>query len=223
MSYYPILLELEGKRALVVGGGRVAQRKIETLLAYGASVSVVSRALTPPLQEMVATGRITCVDQAFKENHLEGAFLVIAATDDQQANQRVSEAARRRGLMVNAVDQPSDCDFIVPSIVKRGDLLIAISTSGKSPAMAKAIRVELEKKFGEEYAVFLRLMGRIREAVMALGLSQETNSGIFHDLVASNLIEALAAESHEEAEITLSGILPGDVSVQALLQDLWDE
>jgi len=173
--FYPILVDLQGKKALVVGGGKVAQRKIESLLEYGASVHVIARELTAELEQLRSRKRIELLGGEFSEAHLEGAFLVIAATDDALLNRRVSQEAQKRGLLVNAVDQPADCNFIVPSVLSRGDLLIAVSTSGKSPAFARKVRLELDQHFGKEYGFFLNLMGNLRKEILRLGLSQEEN------------------------------------------------
>jgi precorrin-2 dehydrogenase/sirohydrochlorin ferrochelatase len=214
MSYYPILLDLEGKIVLVVGGGAVAQRKIESLLEYGASIYLISRELTDKLKELVKIGKIRHIGEEFKESHLEKAFLVIAATDDKDLNHRISHSARKKGRLINAVDQPSDCSFIVPSIVKRGDLLISISTSGKSPALAKKIRLELGAQFGGEYETFLILMGQVRKEILALGLSQSENSRIFKQMVDSDMIKALARDDWETVESILGRILPGEMATQ---------
>jgi len=221
MPYYPVFLDLEGKIALVVGGGKVAQRKIETLLDHGAEVHIVSRELTPELEVLVNDGRIRFLGPDFHEGHLADAFLVIAATDDEQLNHRVSEVAGKKGLLMNAVDQPSDCNFIVPSIVRRGDLLIAISTSGKSPALAKKIRKELEIQFGREYEAFLALMGALRKKILSAGLSQAENSRLFHELVQSGILEALAENNREEVESILRHLLPRDLTLEDTLDPLW--
>jgi len=220
MSYYPIFLELEGKTVLVVGGGRVAQRKVDTLLNYGALIRLVSKELTDKLKEMVELGSVLHIGEEFMEKHLDGVFLVFAATDDAQLNHEISESARKRGLPVNAVDQPADCDFIVPSIVSQGDLSIAISTSGKSPALAKTIRKQLEPQFGKEYRLFLNLMGRLRNAVISQDLSQEENSRIFHDIVNSDILKALKAGNPAEVEAALKKILPEGLVVKDILNGL---
>ena len=137
MSYYPIFLDLKGKTALVVGGGVVALRKIETLLEHGAKVHVIARELTPELAGLMEDGKVEHMGEEFRENDLDKAFMVIAATDDPALNRQVSRSAQEKGLLINAVDQPEDCNFIVPSSLRRGDLRIAVSTSGKSPALAK--------------------------------------------------------------------------------------
>ena len=142
--------------------------------------------------------------------------MVITATDDADLNHRISRCARERRVLVNAVDQPPDCDFIVPSIIRRGDLLIAISTSGKSPAMARKIREGLETQFGQEYEAFLSMMGRLRKAVLSLGLTQAENSRIFKEIVDADLLEGFAQGISEETKACLKSILPHQVDLEAL-------
>jgi precorrin-2 dehydrogenase/sirohydrochlorin ferrochelatase len=206
MSYYPIFLDLKGKTALVVGGGVVAQRKIETLLEHGAEVHVIARELTPGLVRSVEAGKVEHMGEEFHENHLDKAFMVIAATDDTALNRQVSRSAQEKGLLINAVDQPEDCNFIVPAALRRGDLRIAISTSGKSPALAKKIREDLEKHFGTEYESFLVLMGRLRREILSRGLSQKENSRIFGELVGSPILKAIGREEWGEVASILEGI-----------------
>jgi len=220
MSYYPIFLELEKKTALVVGGGRVAQRKIETMLEYGAVIHIVSKDLTDKLKALVEAGDIYHVGTEFTDAQLDKAFLVIAATDDKRLNHEISEKARDKGLLMNAVDQPADCNFIVPSIVKRGDLLIAISTSGKSPAFAKDIRKKLELQFGGEYGAFLALMGRVREEVLAKGFSQDENSRIFNKIVSADVPAALARGDLEAVKSCLTDLLPEGVYIEDILNHI---
>jgi precorrin-2 dehydrogenase/sirohydrochlorin ferrochelatase len=197
-----------------VGGGTVAERKIETLLEYGAVVYVVSRDLTPRLRKYSEEGTIGFLGQEFNEASLEEAFMVIAATDDPILNHKVSEKAKERGLLINAVDQPSDCNFIVPSVLRRGDLLIAVSTSGKSPALAKKLREALEERFGNEYESLLILMGRLREKILTQRLSREENKRIFHDLINSPILEAIARKDWDEVSVILNGIIPGQLSTE---------
>jgi precorrin-2 dehydrogenase/sirohydrochlorin ferrochelatase len=159
-AYYPLFLDLRGKPCVVVGGGKVAERKAVSLLAAGARLTVVSPALTPRLREEKDKGRLRHVERAFRPGDLKGAFLVIAATDDEKVNRAV---AGRKDLLVNVVDRPEHCNFIVPSSVRRGPLTVAISTSGTSPAMARAIREDMEETYGREFGLYLRRLGRLRE------------------------------------------------------------
>jgi len=214
---YPIFLQLEGKIALVVGGGKVAQRKVETLLRCGASIHIISKVLTDKLKRLINSSDVRFLGEEMRDEFLDNAFIVIAATDDKKLNSEVSLSARNRGLLVNAVDQPADCNFIVPSIVRKGDLSIAISTSGKSPALAKRIRKELDGQFGNEYEAFLNLMGGLRKEVLAMGLSQEENSRIFHEIVDGGIMEALAKNDLTRVESSLAKILPQEINIRDLL------
>jgi precorrin-2 dehydrogenase/sirohydrochlorin ferrochelatase len=220
MSYYPVLIHLDRKKVVVVGGGTVAERKIETLLEYGADVQVVSRDLTPRLRKYSEGGTIGFLGQEFNEDCLEEAFMVIAATDDPRLNHQVSQKAKEKGLLVNAVDQPSDCNFIVPSILRRGDFLIAVSTSGKSPALAKKVREALEKRFGNEYESLLILMGRLREEILSQRLSQNENRRIFHELVNAPVLEAIARKDWNGVAMILNGIIPGRVTSKDVINYL---
>jgi len=213
MSYYPIFLEIEGKTALVVGGGVVGERKVEILLNHGASIRLVSRELSDKLKVLVEDGKVLHLGEEFSEKHLDGVFLVFAATDDKQLNREISKSARKRGLLINAVDQPEDCDFIVPSLIKRGDLSIAVSTGGKSPALAKSIRKHLEPQFGREYEIFLNLLGRLRDEIISWGLPQQENSRIFHEIVHSGILKALADNDWDGVENMLEKILPRKVDI----------
>jgi precorrin-2 dehydrogenase/sirohydrochlorin ferrochelatase len=218
--FYPILIDLSGKRALVVGGGKVAQRKIETLLEHRACVQVVARELTAALEELRSAEKIEFLGEEFSEALLEGTFLVFAATDDASFNRRVSQAAQQRGLLVNAVDQPADCNFIVPSVLSRGDLLVAVSTSGKSPAFARKVRVELERHFGEEYGFFLNLMGNLRKEILCLGLSQEENKRAFEALVYSDLLGAIREKDWDLVAQIIGKVLGRSMSKNQILDFL---
>ena len=218
--FYPILVDLQGKKALVVGGGKVAQRKIETLLEHGATVQVVAKELTASLEELRRAGRIEFLGEEFSETFVDGVFVVFAATDDAALNRRVSRTAQQRSLLVNAVDQPADCNFIVPSVLSRGDLVIAVSTSGKSPAFARKVRVELEQSFGEEYGLFLNLMGNLRKEILRLGLSQEENKSTFEDLVTSDLLTAIREKNWDLASQIIEKVLGRPVSKNQMLDFL---
>ncbi|MDQ7837396.1 MAG: bifunctional precorrin-2 dehydrogenase/sirohydrochlorin ferrochelatase [Thermodesulfobacteriota bacterium] len=189
LRYYPINLDIKDKQCLVIGGGKVAERKVETLLSCGARVRVISPELTPYLQGLAGEKRITHTARGYQTGDLNGVFLVVACTDDPGINTAVSSAAQEKNILCNIVDKPNLCNFIVPSMVARGDLLIAISTAGKSPALAKKLRRELEDAYGREYADFLRLMGAVRPRVLAMGRPQSENEAIFNRLVYSDLLD----------------------------------
>jgi len=223
MSYYPVFLDLSCKKTVVIGGGVVAQRKIETLLECGANIHVISRDLTPELQDMLKKGYIRLLCHEFDESRVEDAFLIIIATNDRDLNQRVSGIARRRNILVNVVDQPEECSFIVPSVIKRGDLLIAISTSGKSPAMAKRIRETLEAQFGNEYGSFLNMMGRIRKQLRLDGIPEHERARTFQELVDSHLLESIKKQDFTCMASELKRILKREISCDDVIDYMKDE
>jgi precorrin-2 dehydrogenase / sirohydrochlorin ferrochelatase len=212
MAYYPIMVDLTGREVLVVGGGLVAGRKITTLIEYGAFVSVVARELSPELKNLVDSGKVKYLGGEFSLVFLKDKFLAFAATDDQELNRRISLAAHAKGMLINAVDQPADCTFIVPSIIRRGDLIVSVSTSGKSPALAKRIREQLASMFNNEYELFLRMMGRIRASVLASESPQQENSKVFQSIVDSGLLDAIRVNDLEKAALILSDILKRDIT-----------
>jgi precorrin-2 dehydrogenase/sirohydrochlorin ferrochelatase len=205
--YYPIFVDLRGKKVLIVGGGNVARRKIESLLAHGATVELIAKEMSPQVAAWVEKGLIEHAGQDFSESRLESFFMVIAATNDASLNRRVSRKAQEHGLLINVVDQPSDCNFIVPSVLRRGDLVVAVSTSGKSPAFARKIREDLEQHFGDEIESFLTLMGYLREKVLAHGLAQDHNKKVFEKLIASPLLLAIRDNDWDLAASVISEIL----------------
>lgn len=189
--FYPIFLNLNKQKCLVIGGGKVAERKVNSLLECGAQVKVVSPEITEKLKEMVKSGTIEHICRKFCSSDLDDVFLVISATSDEDLNNKIAQECRKRNILVNVVDDPEKCSFIVPSVVRRGDLSIAISTSGKSPALAKKIRQELEAYFGPEYGEFLEIMGEIRKKILTEIPSQEERKKVFNKLIQSDILELL--------------------------------
>ncbi len=163
MKYYPLFLNLKDKKAVVVGGGRVADRKTRTLLKTGARVTIISPTLTVSLQELEDKKKIVHIKRSYKKGDIKDAFLVVAATSSVRTNSQVARDARS---LINVIDTPSGGNFIAPSIVRRGPLTIAISTEGASPALSKAVRKELEKLYGREFALYLKFVESVREKAM---------------------------------------------------------
>ena len=162
-SYYPIFLNLKGRRCIVVGGGPVAERKVGMLLEHQASVTVISPTLSRRLQHLASQGAIQTITRSYQTGDLKGAFLVIVATDDPSINAAVAGQGRKQRALVNVVDDPRASDFIVPSMVRRGDITIAISTAGKSPALARKLRSLLEATIPAEYASLVSLVSEVRQ------------------------------------------------------------
>ncbi len=217
MPYFPIFLDLSHQNVVVVGGGEVAERKIRNLLAYGCKIYVISPRLTPYLQQLVAKGKIQRVSHQSLGKFLDDAFMVIAATNDPQVNSRIASQAQERGILVNVVDQPGDCNFIMPSIVKRGDLQIAISTGGKSPALARKIRGEITGRYGPQYGPFLDLLGLLRLELLARRQAPSENKIIFQRLIDSNLMELIEEGDWDEVRATLRSILGQDFPLEHMV------
>jgi precorrin-2 dehydrogenase/sirohydrochlorin ferrochelatase len=166
-DYFPAFLDLRGRRCLVVGGGPIGERKVRDLLACGADVVVVSPALTDTLAELAAAGTVRHRARRFLKTDARGCALVVAATGQPAIDDAVVHAARRHRALVNVVDRPAACDFIVPSVLRRGALQIAVSTGGRSPALAREIRKQLETTFGPEYAELVEHVGAARASARA--------------------------------------------------------
>ncbi len=162
MRYYPVFLDIAGKPVVVIGGGEVALQKVKGLLDAGARVTLVSPTLHPDLEALAAQGRIEHVARQYAPGDLVGYLLAFVGTDDRALNDSVAREGKERGVWVNAVDDPANCDFIMPGVVRRGDLIVAVSTSGGSPAMARKMREELEAFLSEEYALMLELAAEVR-------------------------------------------------------------
>ncbi len=210
MRYYPIYVNLHGKRCLVVGAGQVGRRKIATLADCGAADILVLDLAEPDAAcaELLSRPEVTFARRPFVPSDLDGRFLVIAATADEALNWAISRECAARGILCNIVDQPEKCSFIVPALFTQGDLTVAISTGGGSPALARKIRQGLGEFLGTEYGTLLLLMSRLRPMVLALGLGSPENSRIFREVVNSPLIEALERGDAAAAEAILRDILP---------------
>jgi siroheme synthase-like protein len=163
--YYPMLLNISGRRCVVVGGGRVALRKVRALLEHGAIIEVISPDLCPELAEMTEPGEIRTTRRNYRPGDLKNAFIAIAATDNSDMNRRIAKEARSGAVLVNVADDPESSDFIVPSYARRGGVTIAVATAGQSPALARKIRTRLEQEHGSEYASLVHLIGEVRAEV----------------------------------------------------------
>jgi siroheme synthase-like protein len=189
MSLFPAFLKLHSRRVLVVGGGSIAAQKIPGLLEAGAHVHVVSPQLSPQLAEWVRNRQIDWSPKPFEPSDLDGAFLVVAATSLRDLNAHVYREADQRNILCNAVDDIDHCHFYYGSIVQRGDLQIAISTNGKSPALAQRLRKELEQQFGPEYEYWLDWLGAARETLRAQSSDPETTKHRLHILASKPMFE----------------------------------
>ncbi|MCL4300540.1 MAG: bifunctional precorrin-2 dehydrogenase/sirohydrochlorin ferrochelatase [Anaerolineae bacterium] len=200
MKIYPIgLNDLNRRRTVVVGGGEIATRKVVGLLEAGAQISVISPSLTPQLEQLAEMGYITAIRRLYQEGDLAGAFLVITA-DDPTINEAVWQEADRRACLVNSVDDPPHCNFILPAIVRRGDMVITISTGGASPALARRLREWLETLIGPEYSDLVNLLAELRPSMLAQFESSEVRLAMALRLIDSDLLEIIKREGPPAAK-----------------------
>ena len=207
MKYYPVLLDLRDRPCLVIGGGAVAERKAIALFDAGADLTVVSPSLTPTLERLAHTNKITHRRKPYDEHDLSGMYLVVAATNDPAVNAAAAHACRQRGTLINAATTPEESTFIVPSVVERGDLLLAVSTCGSSPALSRKVRQELEKAYGPEYAVFLEKMALLRRRLLHEVADETTRRRAFQTVVDSDVLSLLKAGAVHEADLRIAELV----------------
>lgn len=216
MRYYPIFLDLRAQHCLVIGGGEVAERKVATLLQAAGQVTVISPTLTPQLQAWVEERKITAHLFPYQKGDMHGFSLVFAATDDEELHRQIAAEAQEAGIFLNVVDRPALCSFIVPAIVSQGDLTLAISTSGTSPALAKKIRQELTQQFGPEYAQALSLLARVRELTANARLTPDERQQIFTTLVESPLLDYFRAGQIDQVDALLQQTVGAQYTCETL-------
>jgi len=216
MKYYPVFFDLRKKVCLVIGGGAVAERKVRRLLECDASVCVISESLSEGLQCLQEKGQIRYPAARYSAIWLDDVFMVICATDDKEVNEQVMRDCRSRGIPVNVVDDPERCDFILPSIAEQGDLMIAVSTGGKSPALAKRLRKEMERKYGPEYRELLNIMGKLRSRIVARGRPSEENRAVFEAVIDSDILEELRRGDRERVRVMIWEMTGEDLELKEI-------
>jgi len=211
-KYYPINLALENKKCLVIGAGIVAKRKVARLLECGAKVMVISPGISPGLEALAKKKKVIFKNRKANVADLRDAYLVIAATADRKTNSAISSYCRKRGILINVVDSPDECNFILPSIARRGALTISISTDGISPALAKKIRRDLQRRFGAEYAKLLRIMKEIRPQALEKIKKVQPRKEFFQRAIKPDIFGLIKKNKEKQAKIKLERILE-DVAV----------
>ena len=204
--YYPIYLDIEGRDVLIIGGGNVCARKAETMMKYGARVRVVSPEFTDEIEQWAREGCLTLQRKAYDETDLDGANIVIASTDVQEVNERIAAECRARRIPVNVVDVTPLCEFIVPAIIESGSIQIAVSTGGKSPALARTLKEDLQRLIGPEYAEVNEVLGSLREgAKAARSLPTDVDRKRFFDgIIAEGILDMLREGRRREAYQTIA-------------------
>jgi precorrin-2 dehydrogenase/sirohydrochlorin ferrochelatase len=216
MKYFPVKLDIAGRKCTVVGGGKVAARKVGSLLDCGGEVQVISPELTTELQELQQAKRIGWLQRQYRRGDLGGSFLVIAATDDELVQEEVFSEAGKNNQLINVADVPQRCNFILPATVKRNDLTISISTAGESPALARKLRQKIEELIGPEYGVLAEIMGLLRPEVLGMGRPHEENKIIFESLLHEHFIDWIRQGDWDMIEKHLTGTLGDNISPECL-------
>ena len=201
MSYYPIFLDMAGRRCAVIGGGVVTERKVTGLLAAGAAITVISPKHTEQLSSMAQKGEIKLVCRAYRPGDLDGYELAFVATGNEEVAAAVFREGRERGVWVNAADDPAYCDFILPAVVRRGDLTVAVATGGASPALSRLVREELESYFSEDYAVLAEVAADARKELKRDAL--HVNAETWHSALDTNLRQLIHEGKRAEAKAYL--------------------
>lgn len=210
---YPVFLDISSKLCVVIGGGRVACRKVAGLLAAGARVRVISPEVVPELAGLAEEKRIEWQQRTYVDQDLKDAFLVFAATDDGATQEAVSRRAGKEGQLVNVADDPASCNFQVPAVCRRGDLTIAVSTNGKSPALAAMIREELEAHYGEEYEALLDIMAQVRSRLGAGDDTQARRKKIYKKILHNDILDWIRSGQAEKLRRHLESVLGPEVQL----------
>jgi siroheme synthase-like protein len=211
MSLLPIWIRLERRPVLVVGAGTIALAKIESLRSTGAQITVVAPAAAPQFHELVENGDLTWHARVFGPADLDGIFLVIAATNDSGVNRTVYEEALRRNVLCNAVDDPPNCDFYFGSVVARGDLQVAISTAGESPALAQRLRREIDEQLPHDLGPWLAELGNLRREIRAAAPAGPARNLLLHELAQRHLCESPACPTRQHVHERIAELQRAEV------------
>lgn len=218
MILYPVNLRISERKCLVVGGGNVALRKILSLIGCSAKVTVISPEVVDAIGELAESGDITLHLRGYRPGDLAGVFLVFAATDNQDVQAAIGREAAERNILLNSADDPNRCDFQVPAKVRRGELLVTVSTGGASPALSKLIREQLEEQFNDDYGRVIALFAKIREIVVPGPGYSVVNKKLFQELLDSDIVQfTRKGEWHRVSEI-LERLLPDGVDTEKIVE-----
>jgi precorrin-2 dehydrogenase/sirohydrochlorin ferrochelatase len=218
MLLYPVNLNINEKLCLVIGGGAVALRKIRSLLDGGASVRVISPVLEPELKVLARRRKIDWIERGFVEGDLKGAFLVFAATDNRAVQDQIMEESAKYSVLINSADDPPNSQFHVPAHFRRGQMLVTVSTGGGSPALAKKIRLQLEKEIAQEYEAVVELLSQIRNRVVSQDNNFLSHAELFRRLLQQGIVEQVLGAQWFDLQMMLLQELPESVDAVALMK-----
>jgi precorrin-2 dehydrogenase/sirohydrochlorin ferrochelatase len=202
--WYPIFIDVEDHDVVIIGGGEVCARKAETMMRYGARVTIVSPQFTDEIESWGRDGKLALRRKRYESGDLDGASIVIASTDDTRVNEQVAADARARKVPVNVVDVTPLCEFIVPAIIEKGSVTIAVSTGGKSPALARTLKEDLQRQIGPEYAEVNDLLGTLRDGAKKVLPTDADRKRFFDSLIAAGILDMIREGRREEAHTTVA-------------------
>ena len=197
--WYPIFIDVEDHEVVIIGGGEVCARKAETMMRYGARVTIVSPKFTPEIEGWAKDGKLTLRRKRYEPGDLDGANIVIASTDDTAVNEQIAADCRRRRIPVNVVDVTPLCEFIVPAIIDKGSVTLAVSTGGKSPALARTLKEDLQRLIGPEYTEVNDLLGTLRESAKRVLPTDVDRKRFFDGIIAKGILDMLREGRRREA------------------------
>jgi len=220
MAFYPINLDIHGRPCLVVGGGDVAARKVESLMICGAKVKVISPAVCERIEKLYSAGKVELVRREYRAGDLDGSCLVFAATDQPDVQQAITAEATRKSILVNVADSPKSCTFQVPASLRRGELLITVSTGGGSPLLAASIRKSLEEEYGTEYGLLVKLLSLIREQLLGLDQTEMNMKYLFEKLLSLNILVHIQTGEWRKIRDELAKELPEQVDIDGVVDEV---
>ncbi|MEA3468841.1 MAG: bifunctional precorrin-2 dehydrogenase/sirohydrochlorin ferrochelatase [Thermodesulfobacteriota bacterium] len=220
MLLYPVNLAISGRLCLVIGGGEVASRKVESLLPCGAVIRIISPEIDERLAELAKAGLLEWQQREYLHGDLQGANLVFAATDNREIQNQIVTEANESGIVVNVVDMPEACTFQVPASFRRGELLITVATGGGSPALAARIRKNLESFYGPEYGLLVGLMAELRKEIVGRNDAQVEHKKLFARVLDSDILDCIREQKWETIEVLLRDILPSTIDVPCLMKEM---
>lgn len=220
MAFYPINLNITGQLCVVMGGGAVATRKITSLLLCDARVRVISPEISPEIKKLADKNNLEWVPRGYMTGDLQGAILAFALTDSPEVQHQITTEAKEHGIPVNIADNPAACTFQTAATIRRGELLIAISTGGGSPALAATIRKELELRYGPEYGELIKLLTEIRQLTISRDSSQKQHKLLFTKIIQTNILSLLKHKEWQLLHEQLIAILPPEINAKAIVQKI---
>ncbi len=220
MALYPVNMDVRGMSCLVVGGGHVASRKVDSLLPCGAIIRIVSPEVCGHLEELAQSGLLQWQQKKYETGDLGDARLIFAATDRPEIQKQIVTEANAAGLLVNVIDMPDACTFQVPASFRQGNLLVTVATGGGSPALAARIKNDIEVLYGPEYGLFVAMMKAVRGKIVASSNSTAEHKRIFEKLLDSDILKSIRGQQWDEINILLRHILPPEIDVSPLVRNM---